>query len=152
MIKRCFERAGNNAATDLPVTLLMAILVFAAPQLAWAAAPATPSAQVSTATGRSYTVMRGDTLDRVIQKTLSGSPLKIELLRKAYLELNPQAFIAADMTRLRAGALLQVPDHAQLLRSTILPMLDGAEAAAASGDGRYTNANASERRSWVRFP
>ena len=41
---------------------------------------------------RTYTTKAGDKLDRIIQKTMADSPLKIELLRQAFMELNPQAF------------------------------------------------------------
>ena len=158
MINRCFERAVNNASRVLRVTSLLVVSQICAGHAAMAAAPAAVPAQVSTPlvngtktlTSRSYTVLRGETLDRVIQKTLSGSPLKIELLRKAFLELNPQAFVNGSVTRLRPSAVLQVPDHTQLLRATILPILEGAEAAAVAADGRPVSA--SERRSWVRFP
>jgi Tfp pilus assembly protein FimV len=99
---------------------------------------------------RSYSVQRGDTLDRVIKLTMPDSPLKIELLRKAFVDGNPQAFVSGNVSRLRSGAMLQVPDHSKLLRSTLLPVLEGAEAAALGGEGRVSNA--SDRRSWVRFP
>jgi Tfp pilus assembly protein FimV len=99
---------------------------------------------------RSYSVQRGDTLDRVIKLTLPDSPLKIELLRKAFVDGNPQAFVSGNVSRLRSGALLQVPDHTKLLRLTLMPVLEGAEAAALGGEGRVSNA--SDRRSWVRFP
>lgn len=102
------------------------------------------------ATARSYTVQRGDTLDRVIKLTMPDSPLKIELLRKAFVDGNPQAFISGNVSRLRSGAVLQVPDHSKLLRSTLLPVLEGTEAAALGGEGRVSNAG--DQRSWVRFP
>jgi hypothetical protein len=146
MNNRCFDHASRTASGALRISLLFLVTVLGAGSAAWvlAAEPA-PSANVNT-----YTVLRGDTLDRVIQKTLPGSPLKIDILRKAFVDLNPQAFAAGSMTRPRTGAVLQVPDHSQLLRASILPVLEGAEAAAVSGEGK--SASASERRSWVRFP
>jgi Tfp pilus assembly protein FimV len=107
-------------------------------------------ASVQPNAGRSYTVQRGDTLDRVIQKTMAASPLKIELLRQAFVDGNPQAFVSGNVSRLRAGAVLQVPDHTKLLRAVVLPVLESADAAAMAGEGR--SSNASDRRSWVRFP
>ncbi len=142
MNHRCFNRAACAANGVLRMTLFILTMMSAS----WVQA-AEPSA---TSTAHTYTVLRGDTLDRVIQKTMPGSPLKMEILRKAFVDLNPQAFASGHMTRPRIGAALQVPDHVQLLRATILPALEGAEAAAVSGEGK--NANASERRSWVRFP
>lgn len=143
MINRCLERAVNNASRAMRITLLMGVSLLGAGHVALAI-------EAQPVTSRSYTVLRGETLDRVIQKNLSGSPLKIELLRKAFLELNPQAFVNGNVARLQAGAVLQVPDHTQLLRATLMPLLEGAEAAAVAADGRPVSA--SERRSWVRFP
>ena len=143
MINRCLERAVNNASRALRITLLMGVSLLGAGHVALAI-------EAQAVTSRSYTVLRGDTLDRVIQKNLSASPLKIELLRKAFLELNPQAFVNGNVARLQVGAVLQVPDHTQLLRATLMPLLEGAEAAAVAADGRPVSA--SERRSWVRFP
>lgn len=133
-------RLFDNAAVQIVATSFLAFMSVGMLQ----AAEPTPS--------RSYTVQRGDTLDRVIGHTLPDSPLKKELLRKAFVETNPQAFVSGNVSRLRSGAVLQVPDHAKLLRSTLLPVLEGAEAAALAGDGRMSNANANDRRSWVRFP
>ncbi len=141
MTHRCFDRSARTASAALILfTLAMACC---APR-AWAAEPA-PSSTV-----RTYTVHRGETLDRVIQKAVPDSPLNVEILRKAFVDLNPQAFASGNTTRPRAGAVLQIPDHVQLLRASILPVLEGAEAASVSGEGK--NVSASERRSWVRFP
>jgi Tfp pilus assembly protein FimV len=145
MNHRCFNLAACAASGVFRMTLLILTMVMCAP---WA--QAAESAPTPSSTARTYTVLRGDTLDRVIQKTMPGSPLKIEILRNAFVDLNPQAFASGNMTRPKTGAVLQVPDHVQLLRASILPVLEGAEAAAVSGEGK--NANASERRSWVRFP
>ncbi len=154
MTHRFFECAANKAGGALRITFLMAAAVLSV-GIVHAAEPAPASAPSANGpqalTGQSYSVLRGDTLDRIIQKTLSGSPLKIELLRKAFVDLNPQAFVSGNVSRLRAGVVLQVPDHAQLLRSTTLPVLESAEAAAVLRDGRPYNAS-NDRRSWVRFP
>lgn len=147
MTHRCFEHAAIQIFSFLRFSLgLFAASLTAG--MVHAAEPAQASAQAIA--GRSYTVQRGDTLDRVIQKTMATSPLKIELLRQAFLDGNPQAFVSGNVSRLRAGAVLQVPDHSQLLRSVVLPVLEGADAAAVAGGGR--SSNASDRRSWVRFP
>lgn len=100
--------------------------------------------------GRSHTVAAGESLDRVIQKTMADSPLKTELIRQAFVQLNPQAFPGGRVVRLKAGSVLQVPDAAQLLRNALLPALEGAEAAAVVRSG--TPQAADERRRWVRFP
>lgn len=100
--------------------------------------------------GRSHTVAAGESLDRVIQKTMADSPLKLELVRQAFVQLNPQAFPNGRVVRLKAGTVLQVPDSAQLLRQVLLPVLEGAEAAAMVRNG--TPQAADDKRRWVRFP
>ena len=142
----CFEHAANQVVSAMRWSLgLFAALISAG--MVHAAEPLSTATQALAT--RSYTVQRGDTLDRVIQQTMADSPLKIELLRKAFVDGNPQAFVSGNVSRLRAGAVLQVPDHTLLLRSTLLPVLDAAEAAA-SGEARSSNAN--DRRRWVHFP
>lgn len=147
MTHRCFEHAATQIVSILRFSLgLLAAVITAG--MVHAAEPVTASAQPNA--GRSYTVQRGDTLDRVIQKTMAASPLKIELLRQAFVDGNPQAFVSGNVSRLRAGAVLQVPDHTKLLRSVALPVLESTDEAAVVVEGR--SSNASDRRSWVRFP
>ena len=147
MTHRSFENAAKHVVGVMRFSLCLCAALMAG-GLVHAAEPL--SAQAQTLSARSYTVQRGDTLDRVIQHTLPDSPLKMELLRKAFVDSNPQAFVSGNVSRLRAGVVLQVPDHTKLLRSTVMPLLDGADAAAMAGEGR--SYNASDRRSWVRFP
>jgi Tfp pilus assembly protein FimV len=147
MTHRCFEHPAIQIAIVLRLTsgLLAAFLMAG---MLHAAEPLPASALANA--GQSYTVQRGDTLDRVIQKTMATSPLKIELLRQAFVVGNPHAFVSGNVSRLRAGAVLQVPDHAKLLRSIVLPVLDATDSAALAGESR--SSNASDRRSWIRFP
>jgi Tfp pilus assembly protein FimV len=145
MNHRYLELAASTQRACLCITLFMLIAAFSAVRV-HAAEPA----QALPPSG--YTVLRGDTLDRVIQKTMAGSPLKIEILRQAFADLNPQAFVNGKVARLKAGAVLQVPDHVQLLRATIMPVLGMTDISAASAEAQSSNTNASERRGWVRFP
>jgi Tfp pilus assembly protein FimV len=75
----------------------------------------------------SYTPRNGETLDHVIQVTMPDSPLKMDLLRRAFISQNPQAFVTPVTTppRMKKGAVLTVPDHQKLLQSVMPPM--GAE-------------------------
>ncbi len=145
MTHRCLVLAASRGRVFISVTLFMLITAFIAGSV-----QAAEPAQALPATG--YTVLRGDTLDRVIQKTMAGSPLKIEILRQAFADLNPQAFVNGKVARLKAGAVLQVPDHGQLLRATILPVLGVADLPVAPTEAQSPSTNASERRGWVRFP
>lgn len=105
-------------------------------------APADKSAQESP---RSYVVAPGDTLDRIVQKTMGASPLRIELLREALAAANPQAISSVRNPRLKAGMVLQLPDHEALLRQTIAPLLPADSAAHSQGGG-------DARKRWVRYP
>jgi Tfp pilus assembly protein FimV len=112
-----------------------------------AAWSATATEQPVAAANQSYTVLRGESLDKVIQKTMADSPLRIELLRKAFIQLNPQAFPGGQATRLRADQVLQVPDAQQLLRAVAMPLLEVTEAPRVAPP-----VSAQEQRRWVRFP
>ena len=145
MNHRYLDLAASTQRVCLCITLFMLIAAFSAVRV-----QAAEPAQALPPSG--YTVLRGDTLDRVIQKTMAGSPLKIEILRQAFADLNPQAFVNGKVARLKAGAVLQVPDHGQLLRATILPVLGAADLPVAPTEAQSPSTNASERRGWVRFP
>lgn len=149
MSHRCFKNTAGQFAGAMGLSLGLCVVSMTA-GLLHAAEASSMQTPAQTLTPRSYSVQRGDTLDRVIQQTMADSPLKIELLRKAFVAGNPQAFVAGNVSRLRAGTVLQVPDHTALLRATLRPLLDPADALAATGEAR--SANAHDRRSWVRFP
>ncbi len=107
-----------------------------------AATPGTSRSAIDTA--RMYVVMQGDTLDRIVNKTMASSPLKPELLREALVAANPQAITAGRNPRLKPGTVLQLPDHEALLRRTVQPLLPPPEQA--------VNAEADARKRWVRYP
>ena len=101
------------------VLALLPAVVFAAPQ--------------------TYNVRTGDTLDQVIRQTMGSSPLKVELLRQAFMDQNPKAFTKTSPRYLMAGAVLTVPNHDELLRQH----LNGNKAGSSLLD---------ERMNWVRYP
>ncbi len=136
--------AAASAAQPLPMPSATEPAPTAAPKAgAWSAPVAELPIAASTQT---YTVKRGETLDKIIQKTMADSPLRIELLRKAFIQLNPQAFPGGQASRMRADQLLQVPDAMQLLRAVAMPLLEVTEAS------RAAPVSAQEQRRWVRFP
>ena len=112
-----------------------------------AVAPAAPVQPAVVASGRTYKVLRGESLDKVIQKTMAESPLRIELLRNAFIELNPQAFPGGQASRMRTTEPLNVPDSVQLLRAVAMPLLETEDASRAAAP-----ASAEQQRRWVRFP
>ena len=98
---------------------------------------------------RVYVTVAGDTLDRVIRKTMADSPLKDDLLRQAFIAANPRAFAAGRNSRLRVGTELKLPETNALLRDILLPLLSPTEV------GSYfppPPTTAEERRRWVRYP
>ncbi len=98
---------------------------------------------------RVYVTVAGDTLDRVIRKTMADSPLKDELLRQAFIAANPKALAAGRNSRLRVGTELKLPETNALLRDILLPLLSPTEV------GSYfppPPTTAEERRRWVRYP
>jgi len=112
-----------------------------------AVAPVAPVQPAVVASGRTYKVLRGESLDKVIQKTMADSPLRIELLRNAFIELNPQAFPGGQASRMRTTEPLNVPDSVQLLRAVAMPLLETEDASRAAAP-----ASAEQQRRWVRFP
>jgi len=112
-----------------------------------AVAPVAPVQAAVVASGRTYKVLRGESLDKVIQKTMADSPLRIELLRNAFIELNPQAFPGGQASRMRSTEPLNVPDSVQLLRAVATPLLETEDASRAAAP-----ASAEQQRRWVRFP
>jgi Tfp pilus assembly protein FimV len=113
---------------------------------------------------KTYDVVSGDTLDKVIRATMADSPLKIELLRTAFIQQNPQAFTKTPPRTLMAGSILTIPDHDNLVamylksgKSAPAKNAQGSDSSMRSsgpGAGGYatTDLNMNERKNWVRFP
>ena len=116
----------------------------------------------------SYKPKPGQSLDQVITQTMSDSPLKLAVLRQAFIRQNPAAFEAGKTPRLRKGVVLIVPDHAALLLSLMPPSSAAAApmampvaapmaaSVAAPVDvesaSPLTQAAGDDRRQWVRYP
>jgi Tfp pilus assembly protein FimV len=123
-----------------------------------AAAPAAPAAASKTHSAPalaapalppgSYKPKPGESLDAVITKTLGDSPLKLAVLRAAFIQQNPAAFVEGKAPLLRKGAVLMVPDHNALLLSlmppTPVPVAAMESQAAPSPDD--------DRKRWVKYP
>ena len=132
----------NTTMTSVRALLCCALL--SAPLMALAVSPAPRS---------TYQVVSGDTLDKVIRKTMPDSPLRVEILRNAFVQQNPQAFTKAPPRALMAGAVLNVPNHDDLLRTYIVPgHVPGSSGMQRGGGYSTADLNMNERKNWVRFP
>ena len=110
---------------------------------------------------KTYDVVSGDTLDKVIRATMADSPLKIEILRTAFIQQTPQAFTKTPPRTLMAGSILTIPDHDNLVamylksgKSAPPKNATASNASSGPGSGGYatTDLNMNERKNWVRFP
>jgi Tfp pilus assembly protein FimV len=88
-----------------------------------------------------------ETLDALIRRTHKGSPFRDDILRRAFVQLNPVAFERGSAHALFAGAELQVPTLADVLAvaGVALPRAPEPEA-------RPARDGADEPRQWVRYP
>jgi Tfp pilus assembly protein FimV len=142
-----------------PFTLACACLVFFSAAVSAFAAeknsamPTAPATTVAIAPNSAvtipgtYTPKSSDTLDKVIALTLKDSPLRIEILRQAFISQNPKAFTGGKMLKVTKGLVLSVPDHDQLLLDTV-----GEKVQAIATLRHEASTNAEERKRWVRYP
>ena len=54
-------------------------------------------------------VKKGDTVERIISRRLASLPFKQDILRKALVDKNPDAFADTKKRKLKVGAVLQLP-------------------------------------------
>jgi Tfp pilus assembly protein FimV len=143
-----FRRNIQLVLTMLTSSLVVAVALI--PLVAKAASAPVAADVAASKLLRTYTTKAGDKLDRIIQKTMADSPLKIELLRQAFVELNPQAFPSGSTGQMRKGVVLQIPDAPKLLSSKLVSApQDPAGIKKVSG---YQSDSFEERRHWVRYP
>jgi Tfp pilus assembly protein FimV len=131
------------------------VLAFALLQPEPAAAGDAAAVEAAPKPAATYTPRNGETLDHVIQVTMPDSPLKMDLLRRAFISQNPQAFVTPITTppRMKKGAVLSVPDHKKLLLSVAAPLTVEADAdPAATQRSPAAVSSAEERKRWVRYP
>ena len=96
-----------------------------------------------------YKVQVGDVLDDIIYGTMGDIPIRHSLLRKAFVETNPHAFIRSNANRLMAGKLIKIPDVNDL-RRTIFPggIIDESSELDVSEKKKPTR----KKMDWVRYP
>ena len=122
-------------------------------------APASPATTANTERAhavRTYRPKAGESLDHVIKQTMPDSPLRIELLRKAFVDLNSQAFVGGNASKMRAKVTLQVPDSQHLTRAVLGHQVEAKVSDPAAEDASNRSGSTSgvtqEGRRWVRYP
>ncbi len=99
-------RAAVAPPAPAPRAAAPAPAAVAAPRVAAPTTPATPSTS-----GDEYRVQTGDTLSRIAGRT-QREGVSLDQMLVALWRSNPQAFIANNMNRLKAGSTLSVPSAA----------------------------------------
>lgn len=92
----------------------------------------------------------GQTLSALIRQHFHNSPFNERFLQRAFVELNPEAFISGNPNALRKGAALRVPSASDLARLALPGAVTGslppAKPVAETRDA------GSDRRNWIRYP
>jgi hypothetical protein len=94
-----------------------------------------------------HKVSESTPIDRLVQKIYANSPLNTALLRKTLVDANPKVITGNPQQRVKAGTTLVVPDHAELVRTTLTPF-----AAQDTQENSAISRDYSTRKQWVRFP
>ena len=66
-----------------------------------------------------YQVQSGDTLERVIRKTMPKSPFSMEVMREAFGRANPELLAGSKEPKLKPGSTLNLPSLA-VMRQVVL--------------------------------
>ncbi|MDH4480184.1 MAG: hypothetical protein QE283_09955 [Rhodoferax sp.] len=135
---------------------LAALTALAAAPAGAASLPSAPFAGLSSS--HTYTPTVGESVVRIVAKTLPNSPLSADLLAQAFVSLNPQAFSSGPNGRTLSAATLKVPNHNQLVQ-LVLAKNEAARpavlAALAAPEPKATPVAApraaEKRENWVRY-
>ena len=106
-----------------------------------------PDQAKTTESTTQHKVSESTPIDRLVQKIYANSPLNTALLRKALVDANPKVITGNPQQRVKAGTTLVVPDHAELVRTTLTPF-----AAQETQENSAISRDYSTRKQWVRFP
>ena len=99
--------------------------------------------------GTKYLVTPGDTLDVIIEKTMSDIPIRKGILRRAFVETNKHAFPSDSPHRLLAGMYIKIPSVDDI-RDIIFPKGLPRELEPELVVDKKVNSNT--RNDWVRYP
>jgi len=134
-------KPSSNLPSAFVRTVLMVLCCLAGPAGATDAEPG--SAPVV------YTTKAGDSIERLLLTGMPGSPLNPAILRQAVADLNPKIVTGKPGQKFKPGTVITMPDHGQLVRSSLAPFAASPEYTARSG---YSAGDPSSRRNWIRYP
>lgn len=121
------------------------------PVMAGPAAGGSAQVTAAMAAGRQQVQVRaGETLDRILARTLGRAPVAAAIVRKTVVDMNPTAFVGGSPHRLRAGATLVLPSM-QDLQAVAGGGATGAALMHSPAGGAHSHMQ-DDRRNWIRFP
>jgi hypothetical protein len=94
---------------------------------------------------------KGETLDKLIARAMSDSPLRADILRDAVVLKNPELFPGGKVRALPPAAKVLIPNVEDLRQFLINKTLAKAETAATPSSAA-ASPSADERRGWIRYP
>jgi Tfp pilus assembly protein FimV len=94
-------------------------------------------------------VAQSTQIDKLIQKFYANSPLSASVLRKALVDANPKVITGKSQQRLKAGTVIVVPDHGQIVNHVLTPNVVAKQVIL---DQNPTANDYQARKHWVRFP
>jgi phage tail protein X len=113
------------------------------------AADATTATNPSNTAAPNYKVAESIAIDKLIQKVYAKSPLNTAVLRKALVDANPKVITGNPQQRVKGGTSIVVPDHGEVIRTTLMPFSAKAPEAI---DNNPAASDYQSRKHWVRFP
>jgi len=96
-----------------------------------------------------FTVAQSTPVDKLIQKFYANSPLSVSVLRKALVDANPKVITGNPQQRVKAGTVIVVPDHGQVVHQVLTPSVAAKQVIL---DQNSTASDYPSRKHWVRFP
>ena len=96
-----------------------------------------------------FTVAQSTSVDKLIQKFYANSPLSTSVLRKALVDANPKVITGNPQQRVKAGTVIVVPDHGQIVNHVLTPHVVAKQVIL---DQNPAASDYQSRKHWVRFP
>ena len=111
-----------------------------------------PAQTAAMTAGRQQVQVRpGETLDRILARTLGSTPFAPALVRKTVVDMNPTAFAGGSPHRLNAGATLVLPSMQDLQAVAGGGSTGAALLHSPAGGGGHAQSQ-DDRRHWIRYP